>query len=82
MAARKPGTAPRPGTARPKSRDKGTRGGRPEAAAAARPAARGGRPGTEQARPGAGNGSGRAVRQAPGRAAVPAEDAAPAVVPA
>ncbi len=33
MAARKPGTAARPGTSGTRSRDKGTRGGRPEPAA-------------------------------------------------
>jgi uncharacterized membrane protein len=69
MAARKPGTAARPGGSGNQSRDKGTRGGRPEAGAAT-----GQRQGNRSARPGggpAGNGG-----PAPGRAAAPARAAA------
>jgi len=73
MAARKPGTAARPGSSGTKSRDKGTRGGRPEAVPAT-----GQRQG---ARPGNGRpGNGRA--SAPARAAVVAEEVAPAGAPA
>jgi uncharacterized membrane protein len=76
MAARKPGTTARPagGT---KSRDKGTRGGRPEASAA--PAQRQGKQSARAARPG--NGQPRAAgqaqrgRTAPVAAAVAAESA-------
>ena len=74
MAARKPGAAARPGSSGTKSRDKGTRGGRPEASAAT-----GQRPGNRPARPGserAGNG-----RPAPGRTAAPARAAAVAEAP-
>ena len=74
MAARKPGPAARPGSSGTKSRDKGTRGGRPEASAAT-----GQRPGNRPARPGserAGNG-----RPAPGRTAAPARAAAVAEAP-
>jgi uncharacterized membrane protein len=82
MAARKPGTAARPGSNRTKSRDKGTRGGRPEASAAA------GQRGNRPARPGngrSGNGPARAAGQAQrGRTAVAvpaAEEAGRAVPP-
>ena len=69
MATRKPGTTARPGTGGTKSRDKGTRGGRPEASAAT------GQQGSRPARPGngrsgngrSGNGQGQAQR---GRTAV------------
>jgi len=74
MAARKPGAAARPGSSGTKSRDKGTRGGRPEASAAT-----GQRPGNRPARPGsarAGNGG-----PAPGATAAPARAAAIAVAP-
>jgi len=74
MAARKPGAAARPGSSGTKSRDKGTRGGRPEASAAT-----GQRQGNRPARPGserAGNG-----RPAPGRTAAPARAAAVAEAP-
>jgi uncharacterized membrane protein len=78
MAARKPGTAARPGTGT-NSRDKGTRGGRPEASAAVSR-----RPATRPQRPG--NGQGRQAGPAPGRTVAPAkataEDTAPAGVPA
>ena len=79
MASRKPGATARPGSGGTKSRDKGTRGGRPEASAAA-----GQRPGNRPARPG--NGRAGGVRPAPGRTAAPvreavAEDAGPAVPP-
>jgi len=69
MAARKPGTAARPGSGT-QSRDKGTRGGRPEAGAAT-----GQRQGNRAARPG----SGRAANGGPGRTAAPARAAAVAV---
>jgi uncharacterized membrane protein len=69
MAARKPGTAARPGSGT-QSRDKGTRGGRPEAGAAT-----GRRQGNRPARPG----NGRAGNGGPGRAAAPARAAAVAV---
>jgi uncharacterized membrane protein len=85
MAARKPGTAARPGTGT-QSRDKGTRGGRPEASPLA-----GGRQAARPPRPG--NGQGRQAqartapgRTAPGRTAAPdragAEEAAPPGAPA
>jgi uncharacterized membrane protein len=68
MATRKPGTTARPGTGGAKSRDKGTRGGRPEASATI------GQQGNRPARTGngrSGNGPGRAGAQAPrGRTAV------------
>jgi uncharacterized membrane protein len=74
MATRKPGTTTRPGGGT-KSRDKGTRGGRPEASAttgqrqADRPA--------RQGRPGSGQAAGQAQRgrTAPAAAAVAAEPA-------
>jgi uncharacterized membrane protein len=70
MAARKPGTAARPGSNGTKSRDKGTRGGRPEAPAAAaqRPGTRPARPGNAQARA---TGQAQRGRTAPVAAAVP-----------
>ncbi len=68
MATRKPGTTARPGTGGTKSRDKGTRGGRPEASATI------GQGGNRPARPGngrGGSGQGRAGAQAQrGRTAV------------
>jgi uncharacterized membrane protein len=68
MATRKPGAAARPGTGGAKSRDKGTRGGRPEASATI------GQQGNRPARPGngrSGNGQARAAGQAQrGRTAV------------
>jgi uncharacterized membrane protein len=72
MAARKPGTAARPG-AGARSRDKGTRGGRPEANAAAGPR-QGGKP-ARQGRPGNGQapraaGQAQRVRTTPAAAAV------------
>lgn len=79
MATRKPGTTARPGGSGTKSRDKGTRGGRPEASPAATQR-QGSRPGAAPSRDGrAGNG-----RPAPGRAAAPArpaEEAGPAGPP-
>jgi uncharacterized membrane protein len=79
MAARKPGTAARPGSNTTKSRDKGTRGGRPEASAAAaqRPGPRPARPGDGQAR---GTRQARRGRTAPVASAVP-EQAGPAAPP-
>jgi hypothetical protein len=76
MAARKAGATTRPSGGGAKSRDKGTRGGRPEAsAAAARPGARPARTGNGQ-KTGtgqrAGNGAGQAQRA---RAAAVAEAA-------
>ncbi len=82
MAARKPGTAARPGSSGTKSRDKGTRGGRPEASPAVTQ-----RQGNRPARPGdARSGDARSGngRPAPGRtasAARPAEDTGPAGPP-
>jgi len=73
MATRKPGTTARPGGTQ--SRDKGTRGGRPEASATATGPRQGNRPGGGRA----GNG-----RPAPARAAAPvkaAEVAQPAAPP-
>ena len=71
MATRKPGTAARPGGGT-QSRDKGTRGGRPEASTTAGP-----RPGN---RPGGGRaGSGR---PAPARTAAPVQAAAGEAQPA
>jgi uncharacterized membrane protein len=74
MATRKPGTTTRPGGGT-KSRDKGTRGGRPEASATtgqrqADRTARQGRPGNGQAA-----GQAQRGRTAPVAAAVPAETA-------
>jgi uncharacterized membrane protein len=85
MAARKPGTAPRPagGT---KSRDKGTRGGRPDASAATgqrqgkQPARQGGRPGNGQARA-AGTGEAGRGRTAPVAAAVAEQSSVTAAPP-
>jgi len=70
MAARKPGTAGG-GT---KSRDKGTRGGRPDASVAA-----GQRPATRPARPG--NGQSRTARPAPGKPAAADRPAAAEAAP-
>jgi uncharacterized membrane protein len=66
MATRKPGTTARPGGGGTKSRDKGTRGGRPEASTATGP-----RPGN---RPGGGRGGNG--RPAPARTAAPVKAAA------
>jgi uncharacterized membrane protein len=79
MATRKPGTTARPGGGT-KSRDKGTRGGRPEASAApgqrqGKQPARQGRPGNGQAR---GAGQAQRGRTAPVAAAVAAEPSAAA----
>jgi uncharacterized membrane protein len=65
MATRKPGTTARPGSSDTKSRDKGTRGGRPEASTATGP-----RPGN---RPGGRAGNGR---PAPARTTAPVKAAA------
>jgi uncharacterized membrane protein len=89
MATRKPGTAARPGGGRTKSRDKGTRGGRPEASTAAgqrqgsQPARAGnGRGGSGQARPaGQSRTAGQAQRGRTAPVAVAAEQNAPAVTP-
>jgi uncharacterized membrane protein len=69
MATRKPGTAARPGTGGAKSRDKGTRGGRPEASATiAQPGSRPARTGNGRGGTGrGGTGQGQAQR---GRTAV------------
>jgi uncharacterized membrane protein len=66
MATRKPGTTARPGGGGTKSRDKGTRGGRPEASTTTGPQP-GNRPGGRRA----GNG-----RPAPARTAAPVKAAA------
>jgi uncharacterized membrane protein len=66
MATRKPGTAARPAGGGTKSRDKGTRGGRPEASAAPAGARQGNRPSG-----GRGNG-----RPSPARTAAPVKAAA------
>jgi uncharacterized membrane protein len=66
MATRKPGTAARPGGGGGKSRDKGTRGGRPEASTTTGP-----RPGNRPGGGRAGNG-----RPAPARTAAPVKAAA------
>jgi len=66
MAARKPGTTARPASGGTKSRDKGTRGGRPEASATAT----GPRPGN---RPSGGRGN---SRPSPARVAAPVKPAA------
>jgi uncharacterized membrane protein len=82
MAARKPGTAARPGSNGSKSRDKGTRGGRPEASPVAtqRQGNRPARPGDARSRDGrAGNGQPAPARTA--AAARPAEDGGPAGPP-
>ena len=76
MAARKPGTAARPGGGA-KSRDKGTRGGRPEASTTA-----GQRQGSRPARQGnerAGNGRPASARAATTARAVAVKEAGPAV---
>jgi uncharacterized membrane protein len=66
MATRKPGAAARPGGGGTKSRDKGTRGGRPEASTTTGP-----RPGNRPGGGRAGNG-----RPAPARTAAPVKAAA------
>ena len=76
MATRKPGTTARPGGGGTKSRDKGTRGGRPEASTTTGP-----RPGNRPGGGRAGNG-----RPAPARTAAPVraaavEEAQPAAPP-
>jgi uncharacterized membrane protein len=72
MATRKPGTTARPGSGGTKSRDKGTRGGRPEASTTTGP------------RPGSRPGGGRAGdgRPAPARTAAPVKAAAAEAQPA
>ena len=72
MATRKPGTTARPGGSGTKSRDKGTRGGRPEASTTTGPR-QGNRPGGGRA----GN-----ARPAPARAAAPVKAAAAQALPA
>ena len=71
MAARKPGTTARPGGGT-QSRDKGTRGGRPEASATATGSRQGNRPG---------GGRGGNGRTAPARTAAPVKAAAVAEAP-
>ena len=64
MAARKAGATTRPASGSAKSKDKGTRGGRPEAGAtAARPGTKPGRPGNGQPRSGNGQGKPTATAQ-------------------
>jgi uncharacterized membrane protein len=72
MATRKPGTAARPGGSGTQSRDKGTRGGRPEASTAAVP-----RQGNR-----AGGGRGGNGRPTPGRTAAPVKAAVQEAQPA
>jgi uncharacterized membrane protein len=74
MAARKPGGTTRPASGGTKSRDKGTRGGRPDANTAARPATRPARTGSGGR---AGNGQGGATGQAQRTRAVSATAVAP-----
>ena len=79
MAPRKPGTAARPAGGGTQSRDKGTRGGRPEAssAAAQRPGSRPGRPGNGQTRP-----AGQAQRGGATQVVVAAKQPSLALAPA
>jgi uncharacterized membrane protein len=76
MATRKAGATTRQASGGTKSRDKGTRGGRPEASTTA--AQPGTRPGSGQQRPG--NGPGKAATQAQRARTTPAAVAAPAQV--
>jgi uncharacterized membrane protein len=76
MATRKPGTAARPGGGGTKSRDKGTRGGRPEASTTTGP-----RPGNRPGGGRAGNGRPAPARTAAPVKAAPVEEAGPAAPP-
>src|SRR5215470_6561459 len=67
MAARKPGTTARPASGGTQSRDKGTRGGRPDASTSTTGPRQGNRPG---------GGRGGDARPAPARTAAPAKAAA------
>ena len=75
MATRKPGTAARPGGGT-QSRDKGTRGGRPEASTTAGP-----RPGNRPGGGRAGNGRPASARMAPPVKAAAVQEAQPAAPP-
>lgn len=76
MATRKAGATTRPASGATKSKDKGTRGGRPEASATAvRPPAKPARAGNGQQRPG--NGQGKPAGQAQRARTAPAAVAAP-----
>ena len=77
MATRKAGATTRPASGSAKSKDKGTRGGRPEASAtAARPGTKPARPGNGQPR--SGNGQGKTTASAQRARATAAAVAAPA----
>jgi uncharacterized membrane protein len=79
MATRKAGATTRPASGGTKSRDKGTRGGRPEASATAvQSATRPARTGDGQQRPG--NGQGKAATQTQRARTAPATVAAPAQI--
>jgi uncharacterized membrane protein len=71
MATRKPGTTARPGSGGTKSRDKGTRGGRPEATATTTGPRQGNRPGGGRA------GNGRTAAPVKAAAVAEARPAAP-----
>ena len=79
MATRKPGTTARPARGGTQSRDKGTRGGRPDASAATaqRPGSGPGRADSGQGRP-----AGQAQRAGTAQVAVAAKEASPALAPA
>jgi uncharacterized membrane protein len=79
MATRKPGTTAKPAGGGTKSRDKGTRGGRPEASAATaqRPGSRPQRAGNGQTRP-----AGQAQRAGTTQVAVAAKEPSLALAPA
>ena len=76
MATRKPGTTARPGGGGTKSRDKGTRGGRPEASTTTGP-----RPGNRPGGGRAGNGGPAPARTAAPVKAAAVEEAQPAAPP-
>jgi uncharacterized membrane protein len=76
MATRKPGTTARPGGGGTKSRDKGTRGGRPEASTTTGP-----RPGNRPGGGRAGNGRPASARTAAPVKAAAVEEAQPAAPP-
>jgi uncharacterized membrane protein len=74
MATRKAGATTRPASGSAKSKDKGTRGGRPEASATAvRPGAKPARPGNGQQRSGNGTASAQRARATAATTAAPVE---------
>jgi uncharacterized membrane protein len=81
MATRKPGATTRPAGGGTKSKDKGTRGGRPEASATQQPGTRAARAGNGQQRSGSGQSKGAAqvqrTRSAAVAQAVPEDTTAP-----